>query len=114
MKIEPDQTVGATAELESDMRKSGRIKVANRQFEDYELYTTVEEEEQLMLATVEKEIPADDEEDEEVLAVVAHFIMVHYEERKESRRRRRRKSISPRLDSTKWRWVLNDSVNEGK
>ncbi len=77
VKIELDQTVGATAELESDTRKSGRIIIANRRFEDYELYTTVEEEEQLMLATVEKEIPEDDEEDEEVLAAVAHFIMVH-------------------------------------
>ena len=41
IKIEPDQTVGATAELESDTRKSGRIKIANRRFEDYELYTTM-------------------------------------------------------------------------
>ena len=113
VKIEPDQTVGATAELESDKRRSGRIKIAKRRFEDYELYTTAEEEEQLMLATVENEILADDEEDEEVLAAVAHFIMVHYEE-KEGIKRRRRKSISPRLDSTRWRWVLNDSVNEGK
>jgi len=30
VKIEPDQTVGATAELESDKRRSGRIKIANR------------------------------------------------------------------------------------
>ena len=32
VKIKPDQTVGATAELESDKRRSGRIKIANRQF----------------------------------------------------------------------------------
>ncbi len=50
VKIKPDQMVGATAELESDTRRSGRIKIANRQFKDYELYTTMEEEEQLMLA----------------------------------------------------------------
>ena len=62
LKIEPDQTVGASAELESDTRKSGRIKIANRLFEDYELYTTVEEEEHLMLATVNEENTADDEE----------------------------------------------------
>jgi hypothetical protein len=43
IKIEPDQTVGATTELESDTKKSGQIKIANRRFEDYELYTTVEE-----------------------------------------------------------------------
>ncbi len=30
VKIEPDQTVGATAELESDKKRSGRIKIANR------------------------------------------------------------------------------------
>jgi len=79
VKIKPDQMVGATAELESDTRRSGRIKIANRQFEDYELYITVEEEEQLMLVTVDENL-AGDEEDEEVFADVAHFIMVHYEE----------------------------------
>jgi hypothetical protein len=94
LKIEPDQTVGATAELESDKRRSGRIKISNRQFKDDELYTTVEEEEQLMLATVEKEIPADDEEDEEVLAAVAHFIMVHYKE-KEGIKKKKKKKYKP-------------------
>jgi len=73
----------------------------------------VEEEEQLMLAMVEKEIPADDKEDEEVLAAVAHFIMVHYEE-KEGIKKKKKKSISPRLGSTRWRGVLNDSVNGGE
>ena len=96
VKIEPDQTVEATAELESGKRKSGRIKIANRRFEDYELYTTVEEEEQLMLATVEKkEIPSDNEEDEEVLAAVAHFIMVHYEE-KEGIKKKKKKKYKPK------------------
>jgi len=95
VKIEPFQTVGATAELESDKRRSGRIKIANRRFEDYELYTTVEEEEQLMLAMVETEIPADDDEDEEVLAVVAHFIMVHYEE-KEGIKKKKKKRYKPK------------------
>jgi hypothetical protein len=97
VKIEPDQTVGATAELESDTRNSGRIKIANRRLEDCELCTTMEEEEQLMLATVEKKIPADDNEDEEVLAAVAHFIMVHYKEKEGIKKK---KSISPRLGST--------------
>jgi hypothetical protein len=91
IKIEPDQTDGATAELESDKRRSGRVKIANRRFEDYELYTTVEEEEQLMLATVEKEIPTDDEENEEVLATVAHFIMVHYEEKERIKKKKKKK-----------------------
>jgi hypothetical protein len=113
IKIEPDQTVEATAELESGKRKSGRIKIANRRFEDYELYTTVEEEKQLMLATVEKEIPSDNEEDEEVLAAVAHFIMVHYEE-KQGIKQKKKKNISPKLDSIRWRPVLKDLVNEEK
>jgi hypothetical protein len=39
VKTEPDQTVGATSELESDTRRSGRTKIANRQFKDYELYS---------------------------------------------------------------------------
>jgi hypothetical protein len=39
VKTEPDQTVGATSELESDTRRSVRTKIANRQFEDYELYS---------------------------------------------------------------------------
>jgi len=91
VKIEPDQTVGSTAELESNKRRSGQIKIANRRFEDYELYTTVEEEEQLMLAMVEKEIPADDKEDEEVLATVAHFIMVHCKEKEGIKKKKKKK-----------------------
>ena len=72
--IAKDQMVGATAELASNTRRSWRTKIENRQFEDYELYTTVE----LMLATPVEENPAGDEEDDEVLASLAHFIMVHY------------------------------------
>ncbi len=82
VKIEPDQTVGATAELESNTRRSGQAKIANRQFEDYELYPTGEKEEQLMLATVE-ENPADDKEDEDVLAAVAHLSWFSMKKRKE-------------------------------
>jgi len=94
VKIKPDQMVGATAELESDKRRSERIKIANRQFEDYELYTTVEKEEQLMPVTVE-ENPAGDEEDEEVLAAVAYFIMVHCKE-KEGIKNNNKKKYKPK------------------
>ena len=76
VQVKPDQMVGATAELASNTRRSGRTKIENRQFKDYELYTTLE----LMLATPVEENPAGDEEDDEVLASLAHFIMVHYEE----------------------------------
>ena len=80
--------------MESNTRRSGRIKIANRQFEDYELYTTVEDEEQLILATVD-ENPANDEEDEEVLAAVMHFIMVHYKE-KEGIKKKKKKKYKPK------------------
>ena len=35
VKIELDQTAGATVELEDNKRRSGRIKIAKRQFEDF-------------------------------------------------------------------------------
>jgi hypothetical protein len=81
-KIEPDQTDGehhTAASKQGETRRSGRVRVANRQFEDYELHVTVEEEE-LMLAMAEEDA-AEDKEDEEVLAVVTHYIMVHYKEK---------------------------------
>ncbi len=83
-KIEPDQTDGehhaaAGASEQGETRRSGQVRAANRQFEDYELYITVEEEE-VMLAMTEED-PAEDEEEEEVLAAVGHYIMVHYEEK---------------------------------
>jgi hypothetical protein len=76
--------------LASDTRRSGQTKIANRQFEDYDLYTTVE----LMLATVEAN-PASDKEDDEVLASLAHFIMVHYEE-KEGIKNKKKKKYKPK------------------
>ncbi len=55
-KIEPDQMDGehhTAATEQGETWRSGRVRVANRQFEDYELYVTVEEEE-AMLAMVEE------------------------------------------------------------
>jgi len=89
VKVKPDKTDGATAELVSDMRRSGRTRIEKRKFEDYELYVTVEEEEELMLATIE-ENPTDDSEDEEVLAAVAHFIMVHYKEKEGIKKKKKK------------------------
>jgi hypothetical protein len=109
VKIEPDKMDGATAELVSNTRRSGRTRFANRQFEDYELYVTVKEEEQLILATVE-ENPADDDKDEEILADVAHFIMVHYEEKEGIKKKK--KKISPSLGNTSWRRVFSNLVNK--
>ncbi len=90
VKIKPDQMAEATAELASDARGSGQTRIANRQFEDYELYTTVKEEEQLMLATVEAN-SAGDEDDEEVLAAVAIFFMVHCEEKEGIKTKKKKK-----------------------
>ena len=64
------------------------MRIANRQFEDYQLYVTVEQEE-LMLATAD-ENPAEDEADGEVLAAVAHYIMVHYEEKEGTKKKKKR------------------------
>jgi hypothetical protein len=100
MNVKPDEPDGATAELVSDTRSSGRTRIVIRQFADYELYVTVEEEEELMLATVE-ENPVDDNEDEEVLAAVAHFIMVHYKEKegiKKKKKKYKLKSMQYQLE----------------
>ncbi len=64
------------------------MRVANRQFEDYELYVTVEEEE-VMLAMVEED-PVEDKEDKEVLAAVAHYIMVHYKEKEGVKKKKKK------------------------
>ena len=92
-KIEPDQTDGehhaaAGASEQGEIRRSGQVRVANRQFDDYELYITMEEEE-VMLAMMEKD-PGEDKEDKEVLAAVGHYMMVHYEE-KEGMKKKKKK-----------------------
>ncbi len=76
--VEEQEEARGTEESEEDggPRRSGRTRIPNRQFKDYELYVTIEEEE-VMLANIE-ESALDEEEDEEVLAAVAHYIMVHY------------------------------------
>ncbi len=68
------------------------MRVANRQFEDYELYVTMEEEE-VMLAMMEED-PAEYKEDKEVLAAVAHYIMVHYKE--EEGMKKKKKKYKPK------------------
>jgi hypothetical protein len=90
-KIKPDQTDGehhTAASKQGETRKYGQVRVANRQFEDYELYVTMEEEE-VMLAMVEED-PAEDKEDEEVLAAVAHYIMAHYKEKEGVKKKKKK------------------------
>ncbi len=76
--MDGEHHAAAGASEQGETRISGRVRVANRQFEDYELYVTVEEEE-VMLAMMEEDL-AEEEEDKEVLAMVGHYIMVHYKE----------------------------------
>ncbi len=88
-KIELDQTDGehhTATSKQGEKRRSGQVRVANRQFDDYELYVTVKEEE-VMLIMVEED-PAEDKENEEVLAVVARYIMVHYEEKEGEKKKK--------------------------
>ncbi len=61
--IEEQEEARGMQELDKDggPRRSGRTRVPNRQFEDYNLYVTVEEEE-VMLANME-ESALDEEED---------------------------------------------------
>ena len=88
--VEEHKEACGTEESDEDggPRRSGRRRIPNRQFKDYELYVTVEEEE-VMLANIE-ESTLDEEEDEEVLAAVVHYIMVHYEA-KESLKMKKKK-----------------------
>ncbi len=86
MKVEQDcgeeqeeSSMMQQSDKDGGPRRSGRTRVPNKQFEDYDLYRTVEEEE-VMLANIE-ENALEEEEDEEVLAAVAHYIMVHYKEK---------------------------------
>ncbi len=87
--VEEQEEARGMEESEKDEgpRRLGRTRIPNRQFEDYELYVTVEEEE-VMLANIE-ESALDEEEDEEVLAAVAHYIMVHYEEKESLNKKKR-------------------------
>ncbi len=90
-KIEPDQMNGehhTAASEQVEISRSNRVRVANRQVEDYELYVTVEED-NVMLAMVEED-PAKDKEDKEVLAAVAHYIMVHYKEKEGVKKKKKK------------------------
>jgi hypothetical protein len=76
------------------MRKSGRVKVPNRRYEDYELYITVAEEKEFLLATNEEESDEqggnDTEISDETLSEIAHYIMVHYAEKELIKKRKKK------------------------
>jgi hypothetical protein len=70
-------------------RHSGRVRIANKQFSDYELYVTADEEEHTMLATVDEHTD-DDGVDDDGLAAVAHYIIVHYAEKENLKKRKKK------------------------
>ena len=59
-------------ESEDDYRRSKRNRTANRQYQDYKLYVTVEEQEVR---------PDYKEDDPERMASIAHYVMMHYAEK---------------------------------
>ena len=71
-KIEEDEENDMSEEAvesEDEYRRSKRNRTANRQYQDYELYVTVEEQEDR------------EEDDPEEMANVAHYFMMHYAEK---------------------------------
>ena len=85
-KIEEDEEediLDVAAEGKNDYPRSKQNRTANRQYQDYELYVTIEEQE-------------DREEDNpEEKANVAHYVMMHYAET-ESIKKKRKKKYKPK------------------
>jgi hypothetical protein len=71
-------------------RHSGRVRIANRQFDDYELYVTADEAEHTMLATVDEHTDDDGVDKDDGLAAVAHYIMLHYAEKENLKKRKKK------------------------
>ena len=59
-------------ESEDEYRRSKRNRTANRQYQDYELYVTVEEQE---------DRPDYEEAHHEQMVSMVHYIMMHYAEK---------------------------------
>ena len=75
------------------LRRSGRVRIANRQYGDYELYVTVAEEEEFLLTTNsgESDVPAPTEAEEDGIEAVAHYIMMHYDKQEKIKRKKKYK-----------------------
>ncbi len=75
-KIEEDQedeeTPDEVVEQSKEYRRSRQNRVANRQYQDYKLYVTVEEEDN------QRDVEEDPKEDPKRLASIAHYIMMPY------------------------------------
>jgi hypothetical protein len=87
-KIEEDReeedTPEEAIEHDDEYRCSKQNKIANRQYQDYKLYVTVEEEDKL-----------DNEDDPKKKTSVAHYIMMHYA-KKERIKKKRKKKYKPK------------------
>ena len=59
-------------ESEHDYRRSKRNRIGNRQYQDYELYVTMEEQE---------DRPDHEEDDPKKMVSVVHYVMMHYAEK---------------------------------
>jgi hypothetical protein len=64
-----------------------RNRTANRQYQDYELYVTVEEQE---------DGPDYEEDDPEKIARVAHYVMMHYAEKENILKKKQKKKHKPK------------------
>jgi hypothetical protein len=83
---------------DSANRRSGRLRIANQQYEDYKLYVTAEEVEKerdrkdggdnRLLGMSENKEDGNDNNNEGLVAV-AHYIMVHYAKKEVQKRRRK-------------------------
>jgi hypothetical protein len=82
-KIEEDQedeeTPNEVVEPSEENQQSRRNRIANRQYQDYELYVTVEDEDTKQGV----------KEDPERLASVAHYIMMHYAKKERMKNKRK-------------------------
>jgi hypothetical protein len=87
-----------TGKTEQPLR-SGQIRIANKHYNNYELYITVGEEEDFLLVidTSNNETPADttDGVEDDVLEAVAHFIMIHYAEKVKMKKKKKKKKCKP-------------------
>ncbi len=87
-KIEEDRvkevTPKETIKHDNEYQHSKQNRIANRQYQDYELYVTVEEEDRL-----------DNEDDPKKMASMAHYIMMHFA-KKESIKKKQKKKYKPK------------------
>ncbi len=86
---EDEETLEEVVKQSKEYQRSKQNRIANRQYQDYELYVTAEEEDN------QRDIEEDPEEDPKRLASVAHYIMMHYA-KKESMKKKLKTKYKPK------------------